>query len=158
MGALAVLKRDHQEIKKLFFMFEKIDSHEGKKMGDLFKEIKSAVEFNFEVEEEAFYSVIESDSLEMEIVVMHCLNEHREIRDLLKDLSKRYPFEREFLGEMRLLNDRMRGHMGVEERKLFRKVREMMPAKVLKQVGREMESKREELRFLQQEESAAVAA
>ena len=151
MDACSLLKREHQKLKNSFSKYERIDAREGKKRMDAFKGIKKAIEFNFDLEEESFYPMLNSNSLEMDMLMFQALRDHEEIRNLLKDLSERYPFEKEFSGEMKLLSDRLRSHLSQEERKVFKKARELIPGESLKELGEDLEMKREELYLFDRE-------
>ena len=88
--ATALLKEDHQRVKKLFTRFEKLDASRETDKTELFDQIKKELTVHAQIEEEIFYPAVEgAQDEDADDLVREAREEHRIVKTLLEELSDR---------------------------------------------------------------------
>lgn len=138
MDALALLKQDHQKVKKLFVTAKETDDKNEQKQ--LFKEIKTELETHARIEETIFYPAMQEHE-ELKDMIFESIEEHRQVKTLLRELSRVTPGSDKFKAKLKVLNDDVEHHAEEEEEgKLFPKVRQAVDRTELEELGEEMEA------------------
>jgi hemerythrin superfamily protein len=74
-------------------------------------------------------------------MVFESIEEHRQVKTLLRELSRATPGSDKFKAKLKVLNDDVEHHAEEEEEgKMFPKVRKAMNSKELEELGQEMEA------------------
>ena len=138
MDALALLKKDHQTIEKLFARFEKNPS---KAIADKFVRELS---IHAAVEEQLFYPAIrkaaeENKLEEADDKVLEALEEHHVAKWVLSEIEKLDEDDERFEAKCMVLIESVRHHVKEEEGELFRSVRRLMKRNQLAELGRLMQ-------------------
>jgi len=138
MDALELLKQDHQKVKKLLTSAtETEDKNEQKR---LFREIKSELETHARLEETIFYPAVQ-EYKELKNMVFESLEEHRQVKTLLRDLSRATAGSDKFKAKLKVLRDDVEHHAEEEEEgKMFPKVRKTFNGKELEELGQQLEA------------------
>ena len=138
MDALELLKQDHQKVKKLLTSAtETEDKNEQKR---LFKEIKTELEAHARIEETIFYPAVQEHD-ELASLVFESLEEHRQVKTLLRELGRVSPGSDKFKAKLKVLHDDVEHHAEEEEEgKMFPKVRKAFNSKELGNLGQELEA------------------
>jgi len=138
MDALALLKKDHQNVEKLFARFEKNPS---KAIADKFVRELS---IHAAVEEQLFYPAIrkaaeENKLEEADDKVLEALEEHHVAKWVLSEIEKLDEDDERFEAKCMVLIESVRHHVKEEEGELFRSVRRLMKRNQLAELGRLMQ-------------------
>ena len=138
MDALELLKKDHRRVKELF---EKCQGTEDKKdLKRLFRDIKSELELHTRLEETIFYPAMEEHE-ELQDMVLESLEEHKQVKTILKDLSKLASTSERFKPKLKVLMDDVVHHAEEEEEgKMFPKIREVIDDSELDELGGQIEA------------------
>src|SRR2546430_2607663 len=135
MDALALLKKDHQTVEKLFARFEKRPS---KEIADRFVRELS---MHAAVEEQLFYPALrqlaEAEDLEeAEDEVLEALEEHRVAKWVLSEIEGLDKDDERFEAKCMVLIESVRHHVKEEEGPLFRFARRLLDRSQLAELGK----------------------
>ena len=138
MDALQLLKTDHKKVKVLF---KKADvSTNGRQRKQLFEQIKTELETHTHIEETVFYPAIAKNE-ELKDMVLESLEEHKQVKTLLRDMENLTSNKEMFEPKLKVLMENIEHHaVEEEEGKMFPKVRKLMNAAALEQLGQELEA------------------
>lgn len=138
MDALELLKQDHQNVKELFDQTQETEDKQQKKK--LFKQIKTELQTHTRVEESIFYPAMEEHD-ELKDMVLESLEEHRQVKTLLREMSRLSPASEKFMPKFKVLMDDVMHHAEEEEEgKMFPKIRQVINDAKLRQLGEEIEA------------------
>ena len=136
MDALELLKQDHQKVKELF---EQAEEAEGKKQQDIFEQIKTELETHTRIEETVFYPAMQKHE-ELKDMVLESLEEHKQIKTLLKEMDTLASDSEKFEPKLQVLMENVEHHAEEEEEeKMFPKIRKIMDKQKLEQLGADLE-------------------
>ena len=138
MDALELLKRDHQKVKQLFAQAEK--SEDKKLQKQVFREIKSELETHARIEEAIFYPAMQEYE-ELKNMVLESLEEHRQMKTVLRELSRLSATSVKFAPKLKVLRDDVVHHAEEEEEgKMFPQIVKLVESVELEQLGEELEN------------------
>jgi hemerythrin superfamily protein len=138
MDALELLKQDHQKVKELFKQGQQTEDKKQQKQ--IFKEIKSELETHARIEEMIFYPAMEEHD-ELKDMVLESLEEHRQMKTVLRELGKLAASSERFKPKFKVLMDDVKHHAEEEEEgKMFPKIRNLVKGDELRQLGEELEA------------------
>ena len=138
MDALELLKTDHKKVKELF---KKAEGNENQKQQkQLFEQIKTELETHTHIEETVFYPAVAKQE-ELKDMVLESLEEHKQVKTLLREMENLTSDSEKFDPKLKVLMENVEHHAEEEEEgKMFPKVRKLMNAKDLDEVGQELEA------------------
>lgn len=138
--AIALLKADHREVKKMFQEFEKTEGDAEKQA--LASNICAALKVHTQIEEEIFYpaayDVLEEDDLLDEAEV-----EHASAKDLIAQIEGSSPSEPLYDAKVKVLGEYIDHHVQEEEKELFPECRDS--GMDLKALGEQLRARKAEL-------------
>ena len=138
MDALELLKTDHKTVKELFKKVEA--SKNDKQQKQLFEEIKTELETHTHIEETVFYPAVAKHD-ELKDMVLESLEEHKQVKTLLREMDNLTEDSEKFEPKLKVLMENVEHHAEEEEEaKMFPKVRKLMDAGALDQLGQELEA------------------
>jgi hemerythrin superfamily protein len=138
MDALELLKTDHKTVKELFKKVE--TSKNDKQQKQLFEEIKMELETHTHIEETVFYPAVAKYD-ELKDMVLESLEEHKQVKTLLREMDNLTEDSEKFEPKLKVLMENVEHHAEEEEEaKMFPKVRKLMDAGALDQLGDELEA------------------
>ena len=138
MDALELLKTDHKTVKDLFKKVEA--SKNDKQQKQLFEEIKMELETHTHIEETVFYPAVAKYD-ELKDMVLESLEEHKQVKTLLREMDNLTEDSEKFEPKLKVLMENVEHHAEEEEEaKMFPKVRKLMDAGALDQLGDELEA------------------
>jgi hemerythrin superfamily protein len=143
MNAIQLLKHQHQEVEKLFKAIERCEDDERDEIRRLFAELADNLAAHADIEEELFYPEVKQR--DQEGMVQHAVEEHFEMKQFLAQLLDLEVGSSQFLMTLAQLKDSVLSHVEEEEGEMFDQVRKLFSREELDQLGREMESRFEEL-------------
>ena len=137
MDALELLKQDHQKVKELF---EQAEEAEGDDQQDIFEQIKTELETHARIEETVFYPAVQEHE-ELKDMVLESLEEHKQIKTLLREMDNLASDSEKFEPKLKLLMENVEHHAEEEEEgKMFPKLRQIMGKQKLDQLGADLEA------------------
>jgi hemerythrin superfamily protein len=118
--ATALLKEDHQKVKKLFAQFEKLEASRETDKGWMFDQIRKELTVHAQIEEEIFYPAVErAEDEEADDLVREAHEEHRIVKTLLEELSALRPADSRFDAKMKVLKENVLHHAEEEQDEIF---------------------------------------
>jgi hemerythrin superfamily protein len=137
MNAIELLTADHKKVKELF---EKAEELEGGKQKAIFDQIDKELQIHAYIEETIFYPAVEKHQ-ELKDMVRESLKEHQEVKTLLKEIEGLTPDDEEFEEKLEELMECVEHHAEEEEEgKMFPKLKQVMKAAELEQLGRDLQA------------------
>lgn len=138
MDALELLKTDHKNVKELFKEAEANKNEKQQKQ--LFEQIKTELETHTHIEETVFYPAVAKNE-ELKDMVLESLEEHKQVKTLLREMESLSSDSAKFEPKLKVLMENVEHHaVEEEEGKMFPKVRKLMNATALEQLGKELEA------------------
>jgi hemerythrin superfamily protein len=138
MDALELLKEDHQKVKELFEQAE--GTEDQKEKNKIFSEIQSELETHARIEETVFYPAMEKHE-ELKDMVLEAIEEHRQIKTLLKEIDNLKSDSEKFEPKLSVLMENVEHHAEEEEEgKMFPKIRQICSKEDLEELGQELEA------------------
>lgn len=146
--AIALLKDDHETVKKLLKQLTETTTRATKKRQDLLGKIAKELEIHTTIEEEIFYPAFkDADGKEHDRLNYEALEEHRAVDKLvLPDLQKTDPGTEQFSGRAKVLRELVEHHADEEEESMFPKARKSLSKSELQDLGTKMEERKSALK------------
>ena len=136
--AIVLLKKDHQEMRKLFRDFQKAGENATATKGRLADQIIEALTVHTYIENEVMYPRVRELLPEVEDDVLESYEEHHVADVLVMELAAMKPDAERFVPKMTVLIENVQHHMAEEEQEWFPKVREGLGRRQLQELGDEM--------------------
>jgi hemerythrin superfamily protein len=144
VDAISLLESDHRTVKALFKKFEAAKDATAQR--DLAKQIGHELTVHATIEEARFYPAVKPIK-GVDDMVLESLEEHRQIKELIAELTGLPPSDETFEPRMKVLIEDVEHHVEEEETDMFPKVRKALSKKELDDLGQAL-----------QEQKKAVAA
>lgn len=141
MDALELLMTDHQRVKDLFKEVE--SSQTENKQRVIFETIKREIQLHAYIEENIFYPTFAKFD-EFKDIVAHSLEEHKEVHQLLQQISQLKTNAGQLKDKLFELRDKVEHHVQEEEGKFFPRVRQLMKRGEREQLGRHLQTAKQE--------------
>ncbi|TMA29086.1 MAG: hemerythrin domain-containing protein [Deltaproteobacteria bacterium] len=147
MDAIALLTRDHREVKQLFAQFEKLTERAAKSKEKLVLKMIRELAIHSAVEEMLFYPAVRSAGLkagtrvgeQVADSILESLEEHHIVKWTLSELEKMDADDERFDAKVKVLIESVKHHVEEEEGELFPKVRKLLEPQMLAELGVRME-------------------
>jgi iron-sulfur cluster repair protein YtfE (RIC family) len=148
MKATALLKKDHESVKKLFSEFEKAGDRAVKSKAALAEKISAELEVHATIEEEIFYpSVKAARSKKAKAIVAEAYEEHKRVKSLLQKLSKMDINDGPaYSSAMTELKEHVEHHVEEEEGEMFGDAEEHLGDERLEELGEQLKERKAELK------------
>ena len=138
--AIALLKSDHEEVKKLFKEIEAEEDQEA-----IFDQIKGTLEVHATIEEEIFYPAVKkARSEEVKDEVREAYEEHKQVKALLAAIAEISPDDESYSAKIKVLKEDVEHHVKEEEGEMFPDARKYLRGK-LEDLGAQMQARKDEL-------------
>jgi iron-sulfur cluster repair protein YtfE (RIC family) len=152
-NAIALLKRDHAKVKKLFAQEEKAA---GQKKAGVFEEIKAALEAHATIEEEIFYPAVKKARSEnVKDEVREAYEEHKQIKSLLGQIASITPTDETWDVKVKVLKEDVEHHVKEEEGEMFPDAKRFLHEAGLMDLGARMEERKRQLEKMPESNPAA---
>jgi hemerythrin superfamily protein len=145
-NALDLLKRDHQEVDKMFHQFDEIkDGASDDEKESLVTQICDALTVHAQIEEQFFYPAARRalDEEEGKDLIDEAAVEHQTLKDIIARLEAAPTDDPLYDAGVKVLSEYVKHHVREEENELFPKVRSSEMD--LMAVGRELEARKQQL-------------
>jgi hemerythrin superfamily protein len=151
MNALNLLKTDHASVRTLFGRFERTGKTDLEKRNDLLAQIRREIQIHLRAEEEIFYPALKALNGEGRQLVSQALNDHKDINDLLTQISRLKLTAKNFDDRFEALIESVDHHVEEEEGEIFRFAEENCSEQELEDLGRQIQERK---RFLDRQLAA----
>ncbi len=142
MQAIKVLKKDHSTVRSLFENFERTAKSSHERKNDLFEQIRRELQLHMRAEEEIFYPALKAFNGEGRSMVSEALREHKDVDQLLTQISRLNPTDKNFDDKVETLIESVDHHLEDEEGEFFRFAEENCSAEQLEDLGRQIEERK----------------
>ena len=140
--ATALLKEDHQKVKKLFAQIEKLGASQETDKGEVFEQIRKELTVHAQIEEEIFYPQAREATKDNDLID-EAVVEHATVKNLIAEIESMEVGEDLYDAKIRVLGEMVKQHIKEEEEELFP---ELEPTKMgLEALGKELAERKEEL-------------
>jgi hemerythrin superfamily protein len=140
MNAIELLKADHDKVEELF---KQVEANEDGDNSGTFEKIKTELDVHAHIEEVIFYPKLkEEGDEELKDVVLEGIEEHRQVKMFLKELSNLTADSEKFDPKLKVLMEDVRHHVEEEESEMFPKCEKQFDETVLEELGAEMEAEK----------------
>ncbi|PYS28895.1 MAG: hemerythrin [Acidobacteria bacterium] len=139
MNVLKLIKKDHSDVQSLFNKFEKTAKSSHEKREEIFEQIRRELQIHSRVEEEIFYPFLKAlNGNSGRNLVSEALKVHKEIDELLTQISRLQPSDKNFDEKVETLFENVEHHIQEEEREIFQFAEEKCSEEQLENLGREV--------------------
>lgn len=143
MNALELLKEDHRRVDGLF---QQVKANEDGDHTDVFEDIKMELDVHAQIEESIFYPrLIEEGDEELKKIVMEGIEEHRQAKMFLRELSNLADDSEKFNPKLKVLMEDIEHHVQEEEGEMFKMVEDQLDEETLVELGEELMELKNEL-------------
>jgi len=144
--AISLLTEDHRKVKRLLSALDNTTERASSRRERLFAEIENELKIHSKVEEEIFYpaykeAVHKSD----QHLYYESLEEHHLVDVVLPEMKASSADSEEFSAKAKVLKDLVEHHAEEEEAEMFPKARKMMGQIELRELGEQIEMRKEQL-------------
>ena len=145
--AIALLMEDHKNVRQLLKKLEATTERSTDQREQLLSKIETEVKMHTTIEEEIFYPAYKNAvrTASDKELYFEALEEHHVVDLVMPEVKSTEPDAVEFGAKAKVLKDLIEHHAGEEEKQMFPKARKAMGAARLKQLGQEMEERKQEL-------------
>jgi hemerythrin superfamily protein len=143
MDAIKFLQSQHRAVEKLFEKFEGASEGARKTRQQLCREISDQLAIHAEIEERIFYPATKDSRTEE--LLLEAVEEHLAAKRIIADLVEQEPEDEVLEAKMKVLKEQVLHHVEEEEKELFPKVKKLLDAERLDELGEELEELSQEL-------------
>jgi hemerythrin superfamily protein len=138
--AIALLKADHQRVRRLLDDLEKTQDSAVGKREKLLATIEQELKIHTKIEEEVFYPAFFESASKMDDreLYFEALEEHHVVDLVLPEIKEADPRSDQFAAKAKVLKDLVEHHAEEEETEMFPRVRKLMPRAELVRLGEEL--------------------
>jgi hemerythrin superfamily protein len=142
MNALNLLKKDHDSVRTLFSRFERTSKTDLERRNDLLDQIRREIQIHSRAEEEIFYPALKALNGEGRQLVSQALDDHKDISDLLTQISRLKLTAKNFDDRFEALFEIVDQHVEEEEGEIFRFAEENCSEQQLEDLGRQIQERK----------------
>jgi hemerythrin-like domain-containing protein len=122
LNALALLKEDHDYVKKAFRHFQKMDHDDHPAVEALVSQVCTALKIHARVEEELFYPAVRK-KIDDQDLMDEAEVEHDSAKILIRRLEKMKPGDPKYAATFTVLGEYVQHHVKEEESEMFPKAK-----------------------------------
>jgi hemerythrin-like domain-containing protein len=141
MDAIALLKTDHDKVKRLLDELESTTERGVKTRAELFATIKGELTLHEIVEEEIFYPELKAHPKAKDIV-LEGYEEHHVVDTLMKELEELDVNDETWGAKATVMKENIEHHIEEEEGEMFRTARQVFDAAELDELGQRMDARK----------------
>jgi len=134
MDAIGILEKDHQDARKVL---EEISGSSGLKKKKLFDALKRELELHNAIEERIFYPAVLANAKTAGLPAQDA-KAHKVVEDALEQLAKMPVEDPNWTRDFNAMQDKLLKHVSDEEKIFFVKIREILGATELVELGEKM--------------------
>ena len=142
MDAIAMLKADHDKVKRLLTELESTTERGVKTRAELFSTIKGELTIHEVIEEEIFYPALKAHPKARDIV-LEGYEEHHVVDLLMGELESLDVSDETWGAKALVMKENIEHHIEEEEGEMFRQARGVFDASELEILGQRMEARKQ---------------
>ena len=145
--AISILKRDHQRVRQLLRRLENTTDRAATQRKELLSEIENEVKVHTTVEEEIFYPAFKEAvrSKSDKKAFFEAIEEHHVVDLVMPEIKSTEAASEQFGAKAKVLKDLIEHHAQEEEIQMFPKARKAMTPGELVEVGKRIQSRKQDL-------------
>jgi hemerythrin-like domain-containing protein len=137
VDALTLLKKDHDEVKKMLKDLDATTERAVKTRQDLFERLKFSLTVHEQMEEAVLYPALKEHA-ETKDIVLEAYEEHDVVNTILGELEQT-PFDDEtWHAKLTVMRENLEHHIEEEEDEMFGQVRHLFDKETLETLGEQM--------------------
>jgi hemerythrin-like domain-containing protein len=145
LDAIALLKADHDKVKKLLTEGEETTERAEKTRTELLATIKQELTVHEDIEETIFYPALKEHPKAKDIV-LEAYEEHNVVDTVMGELEATDVTDERWAAKFTVMKENIEHHIEEEEGEMFTKARQALDDEELSEIADMMESRRNELR------------
>lgn len=138
MDALELLRRDHQEVKRMLDELDGTTDRAAKTRERLFAELKTALTVHEQMEEAVIYPALKQHAEDQEIV-LEAYEEHGVVDMVLAELEATPVDDETWHAKLTVMRENLLHQIEEEEGQMFAQAKHLFDAETLESLGAEME-------------------
>jgi hemerythrin superfamily protein len=138
VDAIALLKKDHELVKKLLVEGAETTERAEKTRTELFARLKSELEIHERIEEEVLYPALKANPRSKEIA-LEGYEEHHVVDEILGELEMTPVSDETWGAKFKVAKENLEHHIEEEEGEMFTKTRQIFSDEELEEMGARME-------------------
>jgi len=139
MDAIALLKADHDKVKKLLADGESTTERGEKTRTELFATIKGEMFVHERIEEEIFYPELKAHPKAKDIV-LEGYEEHHVVDEIMRELEALDVTDETWGAKFKVMKENIEHHIEEEEGEMFKQARSVFDRQELEDLGTRMEA------------------
>jgi hemerythrin superfamily protein len=145
MHALNLLEKDHSTVQGLFERLDQTDGSAYEKRNELFAQLRRELQLHLKSEEEIFYPALKAFNGPGRDLVSEALKQHRDIDQLLTQISRLKPSDKNYDEKIEMLIETVDHHVAEIEGEIFRFAKENCSPEQLEDIGGQIEERKKTL-------------
>jgi len=137
MDAIALLKADHDKVKKMLADGEETTERAEVARTDLFEKLKAEMLIHERIEEEIFYPALKSHPKAKDIV-LEGYEEHHVVDEIMGELERLPVTDETWGAKFKVMKENIEHHIEEEEGEMFKTARQVFDADELESLGARM--------------------
>src|SRR5688572_25585727 len=137
MDAIALLKADHDKVKKMLADGEETTERAEKTRTELFDKLKSEMLIHERIEEEIFYPALKSHPKARDIV-LEGYEEHHVVDEIMGELEATPVTDETWGAKFKVMKENIEHHITEEEGDMFKQARQVFDTDELEELGARM--------------------
>ena len=137
MDAIALLKDDHDRVKKMLADGEETTERAEKTRAEVFAKLKEEMLVHERIEEEIFYPALKSHPKAKEIV-LEGYEEHHVVDEIMGELEATDVTDETWGAKFKVMKENIEHHIEEEEGEMFKQARQVFSADELETLGARM--------------------
>ena len=145
MNVLNILKKDHSTVRSLFNKYSRAGKSSHEKL-EIFEQLRRELQIHVRAEQEIFYPAIKAiNGTESRKLVTEALKEHKDVDELLTNISRLKPTDKSFDERIETLFEYVDHHVEHEEGEIFQFAAENYSDEELNDIGKQVEERKKAL-------------
>ena len=145
MDAIALLKADHDKVKKLLTELESTTERGVKTRSELFATIKGELTLHEIIEEEIFYPALKEHPKTKDLA-LEGYEEHHVVDLVMAEIEGVEPSDEIWMAKFTVLKENLEHHIEEEEGEMFPQAEKVFDDSELDELGDRMQARKEELK------------
>jgi hypothetical protein len=137
MDAIALLKDDHDRVKKMLAEGEETTERAEKGRTELFAKLKADMVVHERIEEEIFYPALK-DHPKAKDIVLEGYEEHHVVDEIMGELEATDVTDETWSAKFKVMKENIEHHIEEEEGEMFKQARQVFSAEELDELGARM--------------------
>ena len=144
MDALALLKDDHDKVKKMLDELDSTTERAEKTRTELFGKLKHDLTIHETIEEEILYPALKEFAKTRDIT-LEAYEEHHVVDQIVGELEATPVTDETWGAKLTVMKENLEHHIEEEEGDMFKKARQVMDRAELDEMGERMDTRKREL-------------